>query len=252
VLDAILKFFTENNTQMPISLLIVFGIFSLAMFLIASINKRPIEINFGIFKLNYGRAQTHISQHIDIARIVEFAITKMCEINRLEAGVFVRQMNFFDEKSVEVKSIMVDEFASLLSKKLEKPSTVRIEQEFRTYKMLVDLMLESIKANIFKKSMEINHLASKNVSDWDSFIERKLNLIFAAAKTFLDDNYPEEGKVDRNELDDLNDRMYNKIRTLFVLAFQHARDVRIEHDEKIANLKSSLDDEIKKESQKTN
>lgn len=251
MLESIFKLVSGSNAQIPMAALVVFLIFSVVMFVIASINKRPIELNFGILKLHYGKPETPISEHTDIGRIVDYAIGKMCEINKLDSGVFVRQMNFFDEKMVEVKTLMVDEFATLLSKKLTKPSTVRVEQEFRTYKMLVDLMLESIKVHIFKKSMEVNHLDSKSIEEWDSFVDRKINLIFASAKTFLDDNYPEDVLVDRNELDDLNDRLYNRIRTLFVLAFRHAREVRVEHNEKIAVLKTTMDEEIKKESHKT-
>ena len=251
MLESIFKLVSGSNAQIPIAAFVVFLIFSVVMFIIASINKRPIELNFGILKLNYGKSEVPVIEHTDVGRVVDYAIGKMCEINKLESGVFVRQMNFFDEKMVEVKTILVDEFASILAKKLSKPSTVRVEQEFRTYKMLVDLMLESIKINIIKKSMEANHLDSKSVEEWETFIDRKINLIFAAAKTFLDDNYPEEVLVDRNELDDLNDRLYNKIRTLFVAAFRHAREVRIEHNEKIAVLRTALDEEIKKESTKS-
>jgi uncharacterized coiled-coil protein SlyX len=187
------------------------------------------------------------NQTLLISRLHSFITEKQKTIYRTHTENMERQMNFFDEKLVEIRSMYIEEYARLLEKKTEKTTDVRNHQEFRNYRMMVDLMLDDIKTKTYKKSIKQNHLADITMELWESFVEQKVNVTLAMIKEFFDNNYPDDMTITRREIDDANERVFDKCRSLFTLSYRRAREIAIETRTKIKYIEDEIEREVRDE-----
>jgi hypothetical protein len=112
--------------------------------------------------------------------------------------------------------------------------------------MMVDLMLDScINEQTFKKSMKANHLLDLRIDTWEDFVEDKIRLTFSLMKRFYDDYYPESSLVSRNEVDESNDRLFEKIRPIITIMYRKAREITSETMVKINDIQKEIDSECK-------
>jgi len=187
------------------------------------------------------------NQTLLIARLQSFIVEKQKLIFRTHVENTERQMNFFDEKLVEIRSLYIEEYARLLEKKTESHIDVRNHQEFRNYRMMVDLMLEDIKTKTYKKSIKQNHLADITMELWESFVEQKVNVTLAMIKDYFDNNYPDDMTITRREIDEANERVFDKCRSLFTLSYRRAREIAIETRTKIKYIEDEIEREVREE-----
>jgi len=187
------------------------------------------------------------NQSLLISRLHSFITEKQKTIYRTHTENMERQMNFFDEKLVEIRSMYIEEYARLLEKKTEKTTDVRNHQEFRNYRMMVDLMLDDIKTKTYKKSIKQNHLADITMELWESFVEQKVNVTLAMIKEFFDNNYPDDMTIARREIDEANERVFDKCRSLFTLSYRRAREIAIETRTKVKYIEDEIEREVRDE-----
>lgn len=239
------------------------AIFVLILWIISIMTGKEMNLNLGPLKLNLaGRRRKESSntsgtyqqiqikkanQSLLIHRLHSFITEKQKLIYRTHSENMERQMNFFDEKLVEIRSMYIEEYARLLEKKTEKTTDVRNHQEFRNYRMMVDLMLEDIKTKTYKKSIKQNHLADITMELWESFVEQKVNVTLAMIKEFFDNNYPDDMTITRREIDEANERVFDKCRSLFTLSYRRAREIAIETRTKIKYIEDEIEREVRDE-----
>ena len=236
------------------------SIFVLVLWLINLITGKGIKLKLGPINLDLqDRSKNTVlnpvetakanqrNQTLMVSRLLSFITEKQKLIFRTHTENTERQMNFFDEKVVEIKSAYIEEFAKLLEKRTEKSVDVRNLQEFRTYRMMVDLMLEDIKLKTFKKSIKHNHLADITIDVWEAFIEQKVSVTLAMIKEYFDNNYPDDMSITRKEIDFANERVFDKCRALFTLSYRRARDIAIETRTKIKYIEDEIEREVRNE-----
>lgn len=236
-----------DDLQGSLLTLVVMVVMSIVFWIISNFTKKPIELGFGSFKITFGKEEDKEKTHskcnaIAMERFKNFIVTKEKQIAKLNNEVFERQMNFCDDKIQVIRDMFMDEYVVLLSKKLESNSDPRVHSTFRNYMTMVDLMLNTaIKDQTFKKSMKQNHLLDLNLDTWESFIDDKVHLTFSLMKRFYDENYPDESLVTRHEVDESNDRLFEKIRPTIVSMYRKARVITVEIKEKINSVQKEID-----------
>lgn len=239
------------------------AIFVMILWLISIATGKEMNLNLGPLKLNLaGRKRKEdpkasgsfqqvqikkANQSLLISRLHSFITEKQKLIYRTHTENMERQMNFFDEKLVEIRSMYIEEYARLLEKKTERTTDVRNHQEFRNYRMMVDLMLDDIKTKTYKKSIKQNHLADITMELWESFVEQKVNVTLAMIKEFFDNNYPDDMTIGRREIDEANEKVFDRCRSLFTLSYRRAREIAIETRTKVKYIEDEIEREVRDE-----
>lgn len=178
-------------------------------------------------------------------KIKSYLEKKYSYISELEKSVMAKQMNYAEERVLEIRTILNDDFARIMSKK-NKDIEVRNSQEFHNYKMLVELMLDECVMEVLKKSLRENHIAQKTPEVWESFVMQKCEVPMKMFKDYLDIRYPDHMSVSRNEIDESYAKLSEQIKKLIVLIFRNARDVSIEVYYKTQQIKEFMDSDIER------
>jgi ethanolamine ammonia-lyase large subunit len=112
--------------------------------------------------------------------------------------------------------------------------------------MFLSLMLEyCVKETTFKKSVRQNHLAELTMEGWEAFVEQKVNVTIANIKNSYDNDYPDESIVTRKEVDESNERVFDKIRPMIVSMYRKAREISIETKSKIKFIEEEMETHLK-------
>jgi hypothetical protein len=258
LITAILKNINKDNW---VVVLLSIVIFFMGSYIVSTISKKPFTFSLGPIQIKLGSSEeTKLQeqaltqsekikiphQAIIVDRVKNYVTFKEKQITKLYYDVMVRQMNFCDERMVEIKGIFVDEYSKLLSKKISKDEDVRVHPSFRNYKMFISLVLEyAIKEATYKKSVRQNHLAEFTIESWDAFIEQKTNTTLALINDEYDMNFPDDSLVTRKEVDESNERIFDKIRPIIVSMYRKARDISIETRGKIKMIEIEMDQYLK-------
>lgn len=229
----------------------------LILWAVSIIFNKPVKLNLGMFNISFPSKDKKKETETDeakkanhsllISRLQSFITEKQKQMFKIQQDTIVRQMNFFDEKLVEIRSMYVEEYVKILRKKNENHIDVRNHQEFRNYKMMIDLMLEDIKQKTFKKSIKQNHLADITMELWESFVEQKVSVTQAMIKEYFDNNYPDDMSIERTEIDDANERVFDKCRSLFTISYRRAREIAIETRAKVHYIEDEIEREVREE-----
>lgn len=259
ILTTLIKGINKDNwVVVALILIIVF----MSMVLISTLTKKPLDFKIGPLNIKFGNdcespdkilqdqaikhnTKLNKSEHLIVDKVKTYVTAKEKQITKLYYDVMVRQMSFCDERIVEMRDLFCDEYSKLLYKKLEKCEDVRTHQSFKNYKMFIILALEyAVKEATYKRSVKQNHLAEFTIESWDAFIEQKTNATIALLKDEYDMNYP-ESLVSRKEIDESNERVFDKIRPIIVSMYRKARDISIETRGKVELLKSEMSTYLK-------
>lgn len=222
---------------------------SIIFAIVAWIKKEPLTIKLGFATFTFGKKKEVIHEkcnEIAMHRFRNMIVQKEKMISKYNSEIFERQMNFCDDKINVVRDMFMDEYRTLLSRKLERTIDVKNHDSYRHYMMMVDLMLNyCINEQTFKKSMKQNHLLELTIVNWEEFIEDKIRLTFSLMKRFYDDYYPESSLVSRNEVDESNDRLFEKIRPIITTMYRKAREITTEVTNKVSEIQKEIDSECK-------
>lgn len=261
MLEFLSTIFGASNLISYVVTPILIFVFVFIVWAVSMLTNKPFKMNLGIIDLSFpGRKDkapketpevvppnesTQANQNLLIYKLQSFITEKQKQIFKTQQDTIVRQMNFVDEKIVEIRSMYVEEFAKLLKRNNESHVDVRNHQEFRNYKMMIDLMLEDIKQKTFKKSIKQNHLADITMDLWESFIDQKVSVTQAMIKDYFDNNYPDDMSIDRVDVDEANDRVFDKCRYLFTLSYRRAREIAIETRARVHYIEDEIEREIR-------
>jgi hypothetical protein len=241
----------------PTSILGLLVFLALFIYVAALLSKRKVSFGLGKVKVDVGdegnsndetsdkleKIERHISKvdekeledkaiEVMISVVKEYMEMNLAKIHEEEKSILPRQMNYADEKQMEIKTILIDSYAKLLTNKKNKiqiMTDVRNTQEFRTYKMVVELMLkECIVEKTLKKSLRENHLSEKSVENWEIFIHQKADITYGLFKDYLDNHFPEGGMINRPELDTLYSQNEEQVKKLIKAIYRFAREISIE------------------------
>lgn len=256
LITALLKTINKDNWQI---ILLSSIIILLVGYILANFTKKPLEFKIGPINIKLGngcedpkvvlaeQAETQSEkvkvpqQAIIVDRVRNFVVNKEKQLTKLYLDIMIRQMNFCDEKIVEMKGLFIEEYSRLLSKKLEKTEDVRVHSQFKNYKMFLTLMMEyAVKDSTFKKSVRQNHLAEFTIDSWDAFVEQKVNITLELIKEEYDFNYPDDSLVSRKEVDESNERVFEKIRPMIISMYRKAREISIESRAKIKFIEEEM------------
>lgn len=267
----------QNNWEFfifthPTSILGILVFLALFIYVSALLSKRKVSFGFGKVNVDVGDGSTEdhhetsdklekFIERVDekeledkaidvmLSAVKEYIESNLTKIHEEEKSVLVRQMNYADEKQMEIKTILIDSYAKLLTNKKNKiqiMTDVRNTQEFRTYKMVVELMLkECIVEKTLKKSLRENHLAEKSVESWEIFIHQKADITYGLFKDYLDNHFPEGGMINRPELDGLYSQNEDQIKKLIMSIYRYAREVTIEVSTRTKQLRENVPTGIK-------
>lgn len=226
------------------------AILILIMLIIAYIRRSPFHIGIGYFQVSLGPPENKVpfmkyNEHY-LQKFRTFLTSKEKEISKLNSEIFERQMNFCDDKLNVIRGMFMEEYRALLSKKVSKGTDVRSHECYRHYMMLVDLMLsEALKESTFKRSMKQNHLLDLTLETWEDFINDKVSITFSLLNRFYDDSYPDTSLVSRSELDESNERLFEKIKPIITSMYRKAREITVEVTTKTLLVQKEIDEECR-------
>lgn len=66
-------------------------------------------------------------------------------------------------------------------------------------------------------------------------------------KDYFDNNYPDDMTITRKEIDEANERVFDKCRSLFTLSYRRAREIAIETRTKIKYIEDEIEREVRDE-----
>jgi len=261
LLTTVLKLVNKDNWHI---VLLCSIIILLVVYILASFAKKPLEFKIGPINVKFGSEECSTEkvlttqatlqnekikiphQAIIVDRVRNFVANKEKQLSKLYQDIMIRQMNFCDEKMVEMKGIFIEEYSKMLSKKLEKSEDVRVHPQFKNYKMFLTLMMEyAVKESTFTKSVRQNHLADFTIESWDAFVEQKANITIELIKEEYDFNYPDDSLVTRKEVDESNERVFDKIRPMIISMYRKAREISIETKAKIKFIEEEMNQYLK-------
>lgn len=255
LLTTILKNINKDNW---VVVLFGFIIFLLATYIFSTLSKKPLSFKIGPINIKLGNdcvtpnlkevALTHhenmkVPHHqVIIDKVKTYVTSKEKQLSKLYLDIMIRQMNFCDEKILEIRDIFIEEYSKLLSKKLSQNEDVRVHPSFKNYKMFISTALDyAIKDATYKKSVRQNHLAEFTIESWDAFVEQKANITITLIKDEYDLNFPDDSLVFRKEVDESNDRVFDKIRPMIISMYRKAREISIETKGKIKFIESEME-----------
>lgn len=242
--------FTADNFRGSVTAIVGFVILSLIFWIISNFTKKPINLKLGIASVTFGKKdndEPKMNQKT-LDRCRSFLTTKEIQIHKLRQEIFERQLNFCDEKMVEIKDLFMAEYFKMLLKHIGLNDDGKIHPSFRNYRMMIDLMLNScIKEKTFKPSMRQNHLLELTLDTWEGYIEHKVGTTIALIKRDYDDNYPDDSVVPRKDVDESNERIFEKIKPMIISMYRKAREISVDVKNKIDIIESEIDEGFKKE-----
>lgn len=228
-------------------LLITIGVIFLIYLITAWIGKE-FDVSLGPIKMKFGGGKK--SNLSDKKYIVEKVrdITKKIEeqIVELRYDTLRRQVNFTQDKSADIKSILSETYSDLLKEKLpeEEKSNVKSHKEYKQYQMVLKIAMQECIVSPLKKAFKVNHLNELDGAEWDKYIEHKLDLTKGLMSEFLDVMYTDSSYVSREELSDGNNLKLLEFKEEMQEIINNAKDIQTKNDDKITELKKELETKI--------
>jgi len=159
--------------------------------------------------------------------------------------VLKEQMNFAEQKLLELQSILLTSYRGMLSlKKKSEDSSVEINKQYRLYEGILASGLQATKDEV-RRSMKENGFEHLKGTEFASYIKNKFITLVEIGKDHINDLYPYEGMIISIE-----DRMKNlekvipRLEGLCNDLFVKAREIKLDAHSRIDKLEKEFAKEM--------
>jgi hypothetical protein len=188
--------------------------------------KGDMSIGFGP-----GEKKKKLPPHATCPHRIDFylLVDKIAEVEFANAkdlfyGVRDSQMGYTQERLIDLKHRLLDNYCSLI-KKIKPTENVTAHRDYVDFEVFIETLLNRLTDKIQQDFIR-NGLEDKELNQFNSYCEEKSNQLFQSANIFCNQYYTSENRiVSRDELRDSWDRMRSDFIALFTDIFVNGRDV---------------------------
>lgn len=163
----------------------------------------------------------------------------------IENTILKDQMNFAEQKILEMSSILTTSYREDLSKaRTGNPNLAEENKQYRMYEAILKNAMMLVKDEI-RRSFKENGFEYLSGSEFSAYIKNKVNTLVAIGRDHVVNVYPYEGMIVPIEkrLEELQNRL-PKIDDLCFELFIKSKEVRLDAKKKLDILEKEFADEI--------
>jgi hypothetical protein len=165
-------------------------------------NIQPIDNNTKIITPNQNGCDDKLLQIIelikkkdseeDIKALINFISLQIREkqntINTIKfKSTIDRQMSCVEDVNIEIKSVIMEHYAKILkTKNCEIDFQPKLNKDYRYYQMQITKILDDVKKNIIKESLNGVELQNLDPVEFEIFIEQKAKIIIMSMAEYMD------------------------------------------------------------------
>jgi len=162
-------------------------------------HKYPLSIGLGIFKIAFGNKNGNLNKSTLIPALLEHQENHIRTVLELEQECFKRQMAYCEQKLQEIKFVLTSNYATILSTKLPPGEDLKLHRDFRSYQILIGILIKELLDKIFQELLIQNHLEEKDNASWKNYISDKTTYVVNFGTDFIDQMYGSGKLVSRQE-----------------------------------------------------
>jgi hypothetical protein len=246
------------------TILLIFGcLFSFfVIYIITAITGRNFGFDIGPLKINTKRVDGSDNTKLEkIKTLLKFENNTETENSLLDSMVnaiktktrekdvvelqqtIINQMRCAEDFNIQIKSLMTRSYANLLK---EKDSTVDVRQhrDYKFYQVLVSTILDELKRNTLKESINSIEIDLLSAQEFDQFVEQKSSVMITLMIEYLDLMYQNNSIVSRDELYKQNQNLTKDITEAYRKMYSNIKSIIIEDKNYIKEINSQLDDNV--------
>jgi hypothetical protein len=218
----------------------------LTIFLVSILTKNPLTIGLGFFKINFGSKYNNSSTSKNlIESLLEYQDDFTRKIVNIENNTLRRQLNYSEQKLSQLKYLMTNSYSALLASKLQVHEDVKLHKDYRSYQILISMLIKDLIDNVLKEALIENHLDEMSSKEWESYISDKTNYILNYTEDFLDNLYSDGKMVLRNESYEAERKLFPEMKALFTEIFDTVKEIGIQAKKEIKNCRDISQIEVK-------
>lgn len=228
---------------LPLAAQISIGVgFLVVLAIVAYIGK--VRLKFGWSVISFGRSKQRSCG--------DCVLLLMSKRERLEFQrefvlnrVLKEQMNFAEQKMLEIESLFLSGFRGLLSKKRKSETTPAEEnKQYRLYQGVFGMAMMSVKDEI-RRSFKENGFETLSGVEFSSYVKNKVGTLISIAHDHIQNMYPYEGMiVSSNDRQGLIDENLSKIEDICFDIYVKAKEIKITSRRKIEKLDKEFAEEL--------
>lgn len=164
--------------------------------------------------------------------------------NFVSSRILKEQMNFAEQKIIEVQNTLLTSYRDILNKKSNGITGPDENKQYRLYQGILSSAFMAIKDEI-RRSFKENGFEHLSGAEFSTFVRAKLGALIAIGKSHINDLYPYEGMlvtVD-NRMKNL-DAMTSKLEDVCFDLFIKAKDIKTDAKKKVESLEKDFSKEI--------
>lgn len=209
--------------------LVVFIIVAvLSIFVISIATKTPFGFGIGIFKINFGNRGSTVNRSGLINGLLEHQEELSRNVFRIENYCLKKQLNYTEQKLSQFKYLLTNSYSAALQLKLQANEDVKLHKDYRSYQILIGLLINELLDRIFQEAYVENHLEAFDENDWNIYINDKATYIINFTTDFLDNMYGDGRLVTRKEAYEEEKKLFSEIKEMMKIIFENARDISIQ------------------------
>lgn len=217
----------------------------LSIFFVSIFTKTPFSLGFGLFKINFGHKGLPLNKDGLISGLLEFQEIHIKEIVEIENATLKRQISYTEQKLTQLKYILTKNYSAALSKKLSGNEDVKLHKDYRSYQILIGMLITNLVDKVFTVAFVENHFDELNEEAWKDYLDDKSNYILNFMSDFLDNMYADGRLVTRQESYEEESKSYDEVKEILKSIFENARESALQSKAEIKKEKEESDNHIK-------
>jgi hypothetical protein len=159
--------------------------------------------------------------------------------------ILKEQMNFAEQKILEVQSILLAAYRDMLSKKRTADiSSSEENKQYRLYQGILFSALMSIKDEL-RRSFKENGFENLHGNDFSAYVKSKSMALISIGRDHINDLYPYDGMLITNkDRMEVLENLMPKFEGMCFDLFSRAKEIKIETKKKASELEQEFANEI--------
>jgi len=267
-METILLFLKTFGPQVTISLLVGILLMFLIIYIISAITGRNFGFELGPFKINT-RWNNNENRIDKIKTLLNFENNKDTENSLLDTMVsiiksktrekdiiefqqtVVNQMRCAEDFNIQIKSKITEAYINLLKTK-EPTIDVRQHRDYKFYQVLVSSILDELKRNTLKESINSIDIIALSTQDFNQFVEQKTDVMITLMIEYLDLMYQTTSLVSREEVHKENENIATKLKELYRNMYYTIRNIIADDNRYIDEIDNQINNDISNIKQQIN
>jgi hypothetical protein len=216
----------------------------LSIFIISIITKTPFGFGVGFFKINFGNKNV-VNKEFLISSLLEYQEEHIKKITSIENLSLKRQLNFAEQKLSQLKYLLTDGYSNILSTKLKETDDVKLHKDYRSYQILIGMLIKDLLDKVLCDAFVENHLDDFDDIGWAAYVDDKTNYILNYNADFLDNLYGDGRLVTRKEAYEEENKHFQKNKDVLRSILEMAKSISIQTKVDIRNENDRSQKEIR-------